>query len=159
MLDRHGLLVLGIQDFRASREVTPELGRQLAREVSAEFAEVNVHDRHAVQALMVDLVRRFHAQREEEASSTPRNSTSSDKWNSGRPKLGLLTVMRRTFSLRSRKPRGTVRKRPPPSDGEDVESNVGPPRKRIDLGMRLEVDLGEKLTGEDVFQGTLRRHH
>ncbi|KAG9252512.1 uncharacterized protein F5Z01DRAFT_232305 [Emericellopsis atlantica] len=155
MLDGHGLLVVGIQDFHGSRQVTPELGRQLAREVSAEFVEVATHDRHAIQALIVDFVRRLHAKR---GTNLPRMSPGSNKEITQKPKLGLWAKVRRTLGMESRNPRGLLRKRPPPPAEEDSADGENPPRKRVNIGTRLEVDLGEELTGEDVFQGTLRRH-
>lgn len=147
------------KDYLSRREVSAEVGQQLARQHGLDFAEGSIHDVQHLESVFTGIVRELRSRQTASADvpleSRPRISTSSNRSHLRKPGGGFFSALRRKLSLGRRQkepevPRGVLRKRGPSPGFEE------PPTKRVDL--KLDVDLGDSLDANRVYQNTIRRY-
>lgn len=148
------------RDYLATREVSAEVGHQLARQHGLDFVEGSIHDSKHLEGVFTAIVRELRNRRTASADvpveTRPRISTSSNRSHLRKPGGGFFSALRRKLGFGRRQketqaPRGVLRKRGPSPDFEE------PPAKRTDL--KLDLDLGDSLDGNRVYQNTVRRYH
>ena len=147
------------KDYLAPREITAEVGQVLARQNQLSFAEASTHNAQHIERIFAELVRQLQSRRtasaEDPTETRPRISTSSNRSHLRRPGAGFFANLRRRLGLGRRlkepeTPRGVLRKRGPSDDFEE------PPAKRVDL--KLDLDLGDALDANGVYENTIRRY-
>ena len=147
------------KDYLAPSEVSSEVGQQLARQHGMHFIEGSIHDVRHLEAAFTGMVRELWDKRpasdDAPVQKRPKKPTSSNSSPPRKSRSGFFAALRRKLGLSRRRKesftsRGLLKKRGPAPDFEE------PQAKRVDL--KLDLDLGDRLDGNGVYENTIRRY-